>query len=108
MTEKKAKPKTYITIDGEEYETTEVSYGSQTYTLRELSVEENDEIEEASTEADGKFNGKLNLRMCLAKSILSPETPIDKIAKWPGKKYLTLSRAFNAINSLPENAAGEG
>ena len=108
MAEKKAKEKTYIIIDGEEYETTTVEYGNTLYTLRELSVQENDDIEAASTDAGGTFNGKLNLRLCLSKSIVSPETDVDRIAKWPGKKYLTLSRAFNAINSLPEDAAGEG
>ena len=106
MAEKKVAAPTYVTIDGEEYETTEVAAGSKTYVLRELSVKENDDIEDASQNPDKTFNGRLNLRLCLAASIVSPKTTVDDIGKWPGKCYLTLSRAFNRVNSLSEGAEG--
>ena len=106
MAEKKATAPTYVTIDGEEYETTEVTAGSKTYTLRELSVKENDDIEDASQNPDKTFNGRLNLRLCLSASIVSPKTTVDDIGKWPGKRYLILSRAFNSVNSLSEGAGG--
>lgn len=108
MADKKAAAteKTYVTIDGEEYETSEVPYGNKLYTLRELSVKENDDIETASTDAQNVFNGKLNLRLCLVHSIVSPATTVEDIEKWPGRKYLVLSKAFNAINSLPVDSEG--
>lgn len=101
------KAPTFVTIDGEDYETIEVASGGKTWVLRELSVKENDDIEDASTDEKGKFNGRLNLRMCLATSIVSPATTIDQIGKWPGKRYLALSRAFNQVNSLPPDEAGK-
>jgi hypothetical protein len=100
-----AKPNT-VTIDGEEYETLTVEYKGKKYVLRELNVDENDEIETASTDAKGTFNGKLNLRLCLVKSIVSPPTGMDDLGKWSGKKYLTMSRAFNKLNALQEDAEG--
>jgi hypothetical protein len=108
MTEKKAPEpkKTFVTIDGEEYETVEVPYGGKTYTIRELSVDENDDIETAATDKDNVLNGRLNLRMSLMKAIVSPPTGMDDIGKWGGRKYLVMSRAFNKINSLQEDAAG--
>lgn len=99
-----AKTKGYVTIDGEEYETVEVPFRDKTYTLRELSVKENDEIEDASTNPDKTFNGRLNLRLCLSKSIMSPPTGIDDMEKWSGKKYLVLSRAFNKLNSVADES----
>lgn len=96
-----------VVIDGEEYETIDVASGGKTYTLRELSVKENDDIETASTDDKGVFNGRLNLRLCLAQSIVSPPTTVDSIEKWPGRRYLLLSRAFNKVNSLPADDAGK-
>jgi hypothetical protein len=104
MADKKTGPK-FVTIDGEDYETVDVMYHDKNYTLRELSVHENDEIDDASKNEDGTYNGRLNLRLALAKSIVDPPTGIDAIEKWGGKKYLTLSRAYNTINSLPEGNA---
>lgn len=103
MADKKPVP-TYITIDGEEYETVEVTVRDKTYTLRELSVKENDDIEDASTNPDKTFNGRLNLRLCLAKSIVSPPTTVDDMEKWSGKKYLILSRAFNRLNAVVDES----
>src|SRR5678816_1065161 len=100
-----AKPNT-ITIDGEELETVTVDYKGKKFVLRELNVDESDEIEALATDKDGKFNGNLNLRLCLAKSITSPSVTMDELGKWSGKKYLTMSRAFNKLNALQEDAAG--
>ena len=97
---------TYVTIDGEQYETTTVEWKGKKYVLRELNVDENDEIETTSTDEKGGFNGKLNLRLCLVKSIVSPPTGMDDLGKWSGKKYLVMSRAFNRLNALQEDELG--
>jgi hypothetical protein len=107
VAEKKA-PKTYVTIDGEEYETADVVYGDKVYTLRELSVDEQDEIEDSATDKEKVLNGRLNLRLSLQKAIVSPPTGVDDIGKWGGKKYLIMSRAFNKLNSLQPDAEGNG
>ena len=92
MTTKKVGPeRKTVTINGEEYEAADVDYGGKTYTLRELSVKENDEIEDASTDKDGKFNGRLHLRLCLTHSIVSPATNSDDIEKWPAVSYTHLT-----------------
>lgn len=104
MTDKKTQ---FTTIDGEEYETISVAYRDKLYTLRELSVKENRDIDKAATDKDGVFNGQLNLILSLATSIVSPTTSADDIEKWGGKKYLTLSRAYNKLNSLPEETPGK-
>lgn len=94
-----------IEIDGETYETTSVDYRGAEYVLRELSVTENDDIETAATDKDGKFNGRLNLRLSLATSIVSPPTTADQIGKWGGKKYVLMSRAFNKLNTISDETS---
>lgn len=96
-----------IEIDGEVYDTEPVVYKGTRYVLRELGVDEDDNLAEASTDKDGKFNGRLHLRMSLAAAIIEPKTSIDDIGKWPGKKYVALSRAFNRLNTIPEDSSGK-
>ena len=82
-------------------DTTIVTYKNVEYTLRELTVDENDEIDDAGTGADGKTNQRLVSRLSLSKSIVDPVIGPDDIGKWGGKQYLTLLRAFNEVNALP-------
>ncbi len=92
---------TYVEIDGEQFETKSVEHGGKTYVVRELGVQEGDDISDAATDQDGKFNERLNLRLCLSKAIVSPPTTVDDIGKWPGKRYVVVSRVFNALNTVP-------
>ena len=39
-------------------------------------------------------------------AIVSPEMTESDIDDWGGKQYLTLSRAFNKVNSLAEDSEG--
>ena len=107
MAEKKTEPEpTYVTVNGEELETTDIEFRGQKYTLRELTVEENEEIDEGAKQKDGTYNGTLLLKLAIVKSIVAPSTTMDDLQKWGGKKYLVLSRAYNKLNSLPQDAQG--
>jgi hypothetical protein len=112
MTKTATPPKpTYVEIDGEEFETTTVVDRDKTYVVREISVGENHEIELASTDKDGKYDMHLSMVLSLAKAIVDPPTSPDAIEKWPGRRYVHVSRAFNRMNlagaeSVP-NAQGQ-
>lgn len=103
MATKKAEPNT-IEIDGETLETITVTHAGTDYVIRELTVKENDTIEDASRKADGTFDGRLNLRMCLAAALVSPQVSVDSMDKWGGKKYVVLSRGFNKVNTVADEA----
>jgi len=111
MTKSAAKEPTYITIDGEEFETATVVDRNKTYVIREISVEENQTIEKAATGKDGKYDFHLSMVLSLAQGIVSPPTSPDDIGKWPGRRYVLVSRAFNRLNTVgPEsdpNAQGQ-
>ena len=98
---KAAAPKT-VTIDGEEMETLTVEYGGVAYTLRELSVEEGDAIDALSENQTPRVANRLMMRAMLEKSIIEPKVTMDQIGRWSGKKYVALSRAFNKLNTIPE------
>lgn len=94
---------TYVEIDGQKLETTTVMDRGQEFVIRELTVEENDLNEDASVEKDPKtdketFNARLHLRLSLATAIVSPKVDVDDIAKWPGRRYVIISRAYNRLN----------
>ena len=99
-----------ITIDGERYATDTFDFDGERYTLREISVDEGDEIWDAASspvdpaKPDGpmKLNARFNSRALLARSIVEPATSVEKIGKWGGKKYATLMRHFNGLNNEPE------
>ena len=97
----------FVTIGDERFETAEVVSGGKTYTLRELSVQEQDDIEDATKNPDGSFNGRLNMRLALQKGIISPPITADDVQKWPSKRYVVLSRAFNKLNVVPEDESGK-
>jgi len=109
MAEKKADAPKFVTVKGKQYEAIDITYRGTLYTIRELSVKESRDINKAATGEDGVLNGESNLIMSLVAAIVAPEnTTEDDIDDWGGKQYLTLSRAFNKVNSLVENPSGEG
>lgn len=89
------------TVLDEDYDHEVVTVKSVAYTVRELSVDENDEIFEASKGPGGIVNDRLNTRLLLAKAIVEPPTTIEDIGRWGGKKYVQILQAFNRMNSLP-------
>lgn len=91
-----------------DFRTVEVTAGGTTYHLRELSVGEIDEIEDASKQPDGSINYRLNSRMSLSYSIETPAVTPDDIVKWPTTRYGTLMRAFNKLNTVEDpNDSGQ-
>lgn len=99
-----------ITIDGEPYATDTFEFEGTRYTIRELSVDEGDDIFDAALEpADPKnpggekrLNNRLNTRMLLHAALVEPATALETIGKWGGRKYTTVLRHFNTLNSIPE------
>jgi hypothetical protein len=90
-----------IEIDGERYGTIAFDFEGVRHTVRELSVDEGDDASEASVQPDKSFNGRLNTRMLLAKALVEPPTSIEQVGKFGNRKYLTILRHFNTLNSLP-------
>ena len=81
----------------------DVAYIGTTYRIRQITVDEGDEnYDAAMNEKTGKFNGRLNSRLNLAASIVSPSTSIDDMGKWPGAKLVTLLRVWDELNLLKD------
>ena len=85
----------------------DVAYNGTTYRLRELLVEEADTAFDASLNPDKTFNGRLNSRLGLCSSIISPPTTLDEIGKWPNVKLGALLAVYDRLNNLPP-ASAEG
>lgn len=102
MTTKTAKsPTSDVDENGLAWEDVDV-FGT-IYRLREITVSESDAAYDASQNADKTFNSRLNQRMQLAASIVSPPTSVDDIesGKWGVRKLVILLNAFDRLNSLP-------
>jgi hypothetical protein len=97
---KSAAPKT-VTIDGEEMECEQVEYAGVTYTIRELSVTETDEVDDLAEGQKPAAAARLTTRTALSKAIVEPKVELADIEKWGARKYVALVRAFNRLNSLP-------
>lgn len=110
MTTKRAVGPGTVEIDGEKYGSNTFEYDGDRYTMRELSVDEGDEIWDAAQEpidirnpASGtKTNGRMNSRMLLARALVEPIVTVDQVGKWGGRKYVTLMREFDRLNTVPE------
>jgi hypothetical protein len=99
-------PRAGMTEDGLRWE--EVDYNGTTYRIREILVEESDAAWDASQNPGGQtFNARLQSRLELSSTLVSPATTPDDIAKWPRVKLTTLLRVFDRLNTLPP-ASAEG
>lgn len=99
MTTKTASAATGVDENGLAWKDVEV-FGT-TYRLREITVEESDAAWDASQNPDKTWNARLNHRMQLAASIVTPPTTVDSIAKWSRKKLAFITQEFDALNDLP-------
>jgi hypothetical protein len=98
-----------IVIDGETYSTFSWDDRGTKHTVRELSVDEGDDVAEAATQPDKTINNRLNTRMLLAKALVEPPTTIEQVGKFGTRRYLEVLRHFNELNSLPiENPTTPG
>lgn len=92
---------TGVTDEGFAYEDIYISE-KLTYRLREITVDEGDTAFDASQNPDKTtFNGRLDSRMRLSFSIVSPPTTVDEMARWPTKRLLTLLTSYDRLNNLP-------
>lgn len=71
------------------------------YRLREITVPESDAAFDASLNPDKTFNSRLNQRLALCSSIVSPATNMDEIERWGVRKLMRLLEVFDRLNSLP-------
>lgn len=72
-----------------------------TYRFREVTVQESDDAYDASLNEDKTFNQRLNQRLLLASSIVSPKVAVDDISKWGIRKLIAMLDAYDRINALP-------
>jgi hypothetical protein len=81
----------------------DTEYGGTTYRIRQITVDEGDANYDASlNEKTQKFNGRLNSRLNLAVSIISPPTSIDDMGTWAGAKLVALLRVWDDLNLLKD------
>lgn len=105
MTTRRTRVNGYLEIDGERYATETVEFEGELFTVRELSADEGDDIGEAATGPDGKFNARLNTRLLLSRSLVDPQKTVEQVGKFGGRKYLTILQAFNRMNNLAPKPA---
>lgn len=86
--------------------TDKVTYKGVTYTFRELTVSEVDEIREMSIDKDTGFDGRLMTRLMIAKGAVEPTMTLDDLAKFPQSVYSLVVDCVNDLND-PEAAKNE-
>lgn len=69
--------------------------------FREVTVQESDDAYDASLNEDKTFNQRLNQRLLLASSVVSPAISVDDIGKWGVRKLIAMLDAYDRINALP-------
>lgn len=79
---------------------TEKAPGDWQFTVRELTVKENDQIFDSSKKSDGTIDDRANLRMALVAALVKPSISIDDIDGWPGTRLSYVAQAFNKVNSV--------
>jgi len=88
------------------FRTVKVDLGGTEYTLRELSVKENDDCTKMAKQADGTFDGRIMMRMMVLKSIVDPVTKDTDLGELPQRLYLRLCDLVTDLNA-DEEAGGE-
>jgi hypothetical protein len=71
------------------------------YRVRELTTQEEDDAFDAAELPDDKINARLQRRMLLSFSIVSPKVAVEDIQAWPGLKRRCLELVMDRMNSLP-------
>lgn len=71
------------------------------YRIREITVDESDAAFDASQNPDKTYNPRLNQRLELASSIVTPAVTLDEVGKWSKVKLQSLLYVHIRLNSLP-------
>jgi hypothetical protein len=96
-----------ITIDDERLATETFEFDGDIFTMRELTTHESDEAWDAALEpvpggdkGATRVNSRVNTRLLLTTSMIDPVVTVDRVDKWGGRKYGTILRVFNRLNSI--------
>jgi len=79
-----------------------LEFDGRRFKFRELSVKENDACIDAARMPDGTINGRINMRMMIAKSSVEPKITVDDLVGIPNRIYLRLAEFVNDINSIDD------
>lgn len=85
------------------FENKKLNLNGRDLVFRELSVKESDACIDAARKPDGTFDGRINMRMIIAKSSVDPKISVDDIAKMPNRIYLRIAEFVNALNSIDDS-----
>lgn len=86
--------------DGRPYDDVFLGEG-KTYRMTRITLVEADEAWDGSQNQDGTVNLRLNNRMQLVSSIVSPKTTLDDLATLTAIEVDALFRGYSRLNVLP-------
>lgn len=89
------------------FRTTKVDIGGVEYSLRELSVKENNACVAASKQTDGTFDGRIMMRMMVLKSVVEPKLVDTALDELPNRLYLRLCDVVSDLNADEEDVDDE-
>lgn len=84
------------------FNTKDLEVAGRKLSFRELSVADSDSALDASRRPDGTIDGRLNIRLLIAKSSVEPKITVDDIAKFPNKVYIRIAEFVNDLNSIDD------
>lgn len=84
-----------------------VKISGREFTLRELTVEENDMAADASRKPDGTIDGRLMMRLMIISASVSPKLTAEAMAKMPQRAYIRIYDAVQELNSVDFDADGD-
>lgn len=87
------------------FETVDVAIGGSTYTLRELTAGEYDEVLAIATQDDGDVDMVMMVKLMLIKSIESPALSDVQLSKLPYRISRALKRAVSQLHWAEEQDA---
>ena len=80
----------------------ELDIDGRKFSFKELSVKENDQCLDASRQQDGTFDGRIHMRMMIAKSSVEPKITVDNLAGLPNRVYLRIAEFVNDLNNIDD------
>lgn len=89
------------------FEQKTVSVAGKEFTLRELSVQENDDCADSARGPDNMINGRTMVRLMIMASCVDPKMTPMLLAKLPQRVYAKLYDAVNELND-PESLDKKG
>jgi len=84
------------------FRTRKTTVGSVEYTVRELSVKENNLCTLAARQPDGSFDGRIMMKMMVLKSVIAPRITDSELDELPNRLYLRLCDVVSDINADDE------